>query len=242
VRFGRRNEVRMSERTRERVLASASGEDLVRWHCIAAEWFADHHPDDPERLVHLARGRRSVEAAGLVRMQRCRILDSPDRARLAALVEVCRASKDPSVVETTVMLALSLRDVDAAREAMSMAPCADGGLETAAMAEMAILEGDCDSGLRGAIESYTGDPESSLRMARGYLAARMPGSALPFIRHAKKEMCGSGCLFGLDEAYRLESLALMRIGDYGGALERLDLAGEACTDGTRGECIGTMRS
>ena len=141
LRFGRRGEVRLMPETREAMLATASEEDLVRWHCIAAEWFADRRPQDPERLIHLALGRRSIEASGLVMEQRCRILDSPDIVHLRALKEVCRVSKDPRVHETAVMLALSLRDMASAREVLSGAACLKGDGLKAMRAELAIMEG-----------------------------------------------------------------------------------------------------
>ncbi len=54
ARFGGGGRIALREETKGMFVDSATEEELKHWHSEAADWFSRYHPDDPERLEHLA--------------------------------------------------------------------------------------------------------------------------------------------------------------------------------------------
>ena len=147
---------------------------------------------------------------------------------------------DPLVREVAARTALSLGNTLLARELIERPGSLPDDTVLEIKSEILLMEGDDIGALRNAVDGYTGDPLSALSISRAYIGTGKPGCAKPFLRKAKAAMVDSGCLYGLDEAYRLEAVVMMHEDRYPEAVERLRLASEFALDERRRSIITEM--
>ena len=168
------------------------------------------------------------------------MLDSPDERWLSSLCRMVAVLNDPLIREVAARTALSMGNTLLARELIERPGSLPDDTVLEIKSEILLMEGDDVGALRNAVDGYTGDPLSALSISRAYIGTGKPGCAKPFLRKAKTAMLDSGCLYGLDEAYRLEAVVMMHEDRYPEAVERLRLASESALDERRRSIISGM--
>lgn len=240
LRYGNGGEVNIDEETRTRYLATASMEEIRGWHSDAADWFTDRHPEDMERLAHLIHGERIREAERFVSDRRYMLMGSSDPDHALMVEMLLQRSQDPVVHTTAAHMAIACGDTAKARSMLETSEYIDREAKLTLLCDIRVMEGDAAGVLSDTIDAYTGDPLGAIAMGRAYIALGNPNGALPFLRHARISMCERSCLYGLDEAYRLEALAMLLLGQNDRALKLLTRAMEAALDSHRKEWIRDM--
>ncbi|MBR3409518.1 MAG: hypothetical protein IKG94_01915 [Candidatus Methanomethylophilaceae archaeon] len=195
---------------RERFLATATEEDLVRWHSAAADVYQSNWEDLPERLYHLLRSGRLREAVKLATEYRFAIADSWDAGMMDTMCSLCEKTGDKRLSLITALLSLRLDSVDNAKAVMETA--GDSDRAKAMKAEILLAEGKTDEALDVALECYSEDRYTSLALGKCMNAAGRHEEALVYLRMSRRRMMDSGCLFRLDEVIEQEAKADKALG------------------------------
>jgi hypothetical protein len=107
-------EAYIGDKERNTILSGGSDSDLRRWHSKAADWCIDHGLGMIDVLEHLEASYRDREAVRLIKANRFKVIDCPDRRMLDIIFRICNRRHDPDLLAIAVTMAADWEDLEMA--------------------------------------------------------------------------------------------------------------------------------
>lgn len=194
--------VNISEDVKKKYLDAIDPEFVRKWNSDAADWWVDNVPDDQERLYHLVKAGRSMEANRLlVRASGDFIANCNDD-----LLEIIKNMDDPDKTPLSVWsirgkIAVSCQDSDYARICAGKLRELDSNEGDMLEAEIKYVEGNFEGALSDANKIYSETKSARVAMltGRSLFALERYDAAEEALIGTMKEFSSSGDISRLDE-------------------------------------------
>lgn len=213
VPFDYKGKLSIKPETKRWYIQRADTDSLRGWHSAAADWCADKGCDPKERLYHLFRSNRKREAARLIREERYKLMDRPDKEARDMVAVMARDDRELFLIASR--MSLRMGETDTSKRQAERAP--GGTSRDAILAEILLSEGYRNEAISAALECYVGDMDTSATLGMCMLAGGRHREAVVYLTKCLGEMHRTGCLFRMDEVLSMRAIALRGAGDEGAA-------------------------
>ena len=210
--FDGKGNVMMKEETRRRLIGRAQDTVLKRWHSLAADWCAVHCGDIRERIMHLAKAGRMLEAERMIDRNRFIIMDNPSEDIVPVALDMSQETSRATIPYVAAMVSIRSMMIPEARTAIAHLEHLDPELAKVMNVELELARGDWRKALAMAQGAYRGDAYTSLALGKSMVLAHRLDEALGYLRESREDMCRRGCTFRMDEELRIEASVMEKLG------------------------------
>lgn len=203
----------ISDEVKRNVLSVLEAEDIAKLHSTAADyWLAAEEPDRQERLYHLVRAGRMIDACRLIVNERNELMDNMNEDLLDILSEMTDIPERfvHDVLSMRITAALEFDDIDMA-EKDAMALMTTDGNAAVYLADVFLAKGLPADALK-IVEPLEGSIARDLRIAKAFSDMDRLEESRGLLEKVKSDISRSGDLELLYDVYAALSRVCIRMG------------------------------